>query len=81
MNQADRRAKDGQSHNRLGYAAMQFPLSRRSTLTLCLGGAALAALLGGFAYFDRAAGVPTHYVSHQLCSAVFVGGLDPQPVE
>jgi hypothetical protein len=57
---------------------MQFPLSRWSTLTLCLGGAALAALLGGFAYFDRAAGVPTHYVSHQLCSAVFVGGLDPQ---
>jgi CubicO group peptidase (beta-lactamase class C family) len=26
---------------------------------------------------SRVAGVPVHFVSHQLCSAVFVGGLDP----
>lgn len=25
----------------------------------------------------RAAGVPAHFASHQLCSAVFVAGLDP----
>jgi hypothetical protein len=31
----------------------------------------------GCGALDRAAGVPTHYVSHQMCSAVFVGGLDP----
>jgi CubicO group peptidase (beta-lactamase class C family) len=39
--------------------------------------AALIASLGGCSSFERAAGVPTHYLSHQLCSAVFVGGLDP----
>jgi CubicO group peptidase (beta-lactamase class C family) len=34
-------------------------------------------MLAGCGNLDRAAGVPTHYVSHQMCSAVFVGGLDP----
>src|SRR6516162_11174529 len=38
---------------------------------------AAAATLAGCGDLDRAAGVPTHYVSHQMCSAVFVGGLDP----
>ena len=38
---------------------------------------AAAATLAGCGALDRAAGVPTHYVSHQMCSAVFVGGLDP----
>ena len=38
---------------------------------------AAAAILTGCGDLDRAAGVPTHYVSHQMCSAVFVGGLDP----
>jgi hypothetical protein len=36
-----------------------------------------AAMLAGCGGLDRAAGVSTHYVSHQMCSAVFVGGLDP----
>jgi CubicO group peptidase (beta-lactamase class C family) len=39
---------------------------------------AAAAILAGCGELDRAAGVPTHYVSHQMCSAVFVGGLDPE---
>jgi CubicO group peptidase (beta-lactamase class C family) len=39
--------------------------------------AGLIASLGGCSSPERAAGVPTHYVSHQLCSAAFVGGLDP----
>jgi hypothetical protein len=34
---------------------------------------AAAASLAGCGPLDRAAGVPTHYVSHQMCSAVFVG--------
>ena len=38
---------------------------------------AAAAMLAGCGDLDRAASVPTHYVSHQMCSAVFVGGLDP----
>jgi hypothetical protein len=38
---------------------------------------AAALILAGCGDVDRAAGVPTHYVSHQMCSAVFVGGLDP----
>jgi hypothetical protein len=38
---------------------------------------AAAAMLAGCSDLDRAAGVPAHYVSHQMCSAVFVGGLDP----
>jgi hypothetical protein len=37
---------------------------------------AAAAMLAGWSDLDRAAGVPAHYVSHQMCSAVFVGGLD-----
>jgi CubicO group peptidase (beta-lactamase class C family) len=45
-----------------------------STLA-CLGSAA-AALMGRVA-LARAVGVPVHYASHQLCSAAFVGGLDP----
>jgi hypothetical protein len=36
-----------------------------------------AAMLAGCSDLDRAAGVPAHYVSHQMCSAVFVGRLDP----
>lgn len=51
---------------------------RPSTLrlaTLCLSPA--AALLGGCDSLNRAAGVPVHFASHQLCSAVFVAGLDP----
>jgi hypothetical protein len=38
---------------------------------------AAAATLAGCSPLDRAVGVPTHYASHQMCSAVFVGGLDP----
>jgi CubicO group peptidase (beta-lactamase class C family) len=38
---------------------------------------AAAAMLAGCGGLERAAGVPAHYVSHQMCSAVFVGGLDP----
>jgi CubicO group peptidase (beta-lactamase class C family) len=36
-----------------------------------------AAILASCSALDRAANVPAHYVSHQMCSAVFVGGLDP----
>lgn len=46
------------------------------TLALTIGCLVLAAvLLGG--WFSRVAGVPAHFTSHQLCSAVFVGGLEP----
>jgi CubicO group peptidase (beta-lactamase class C family) len=48
----------------------------RLALTFTGVGAATAALglcCGGAA---RVAGVPIHFASHQLCSAVFVGGLD-----
>ncbi|MBR0873105.1 serine hydrolase [Bradyrhizobium tropiciagri] len=45
-----------------------------STLA-CLGSAA-AAFIGRDA-LARAAGVPVHFASHQLCSATFVAGLDP----
>jgi CubicO group peptidase (beta-lactamase class C family) len=38
---------------------------------------AAVATLAGRGALDRAASVPVHYVSHQMCSAVFVGGLDP----
>ena len=38
---------------------------------------AAAATLAGCDALNRAADVPTHYVSHLMCSAVFVGGLDP----
>lgn len=37
-----------------------------------------AALSASCSSLDRALGVPVHYTSHQLCSAVFVGGLDPE---
>jgi hypothetical protein len=33
--------------------------------------------LSGCDRLDRAAGVPVYYASHQLCSAIFVAGLDP----
>jgi CubicO group peptidase (beta-lactamase class C family) len=48
----------------------------RLGLTLTGIGAAAAALVSceGPA---RVAGVPVHFTSHQLCSATFVGGLDP----
>ena len=36
-----------------------------------------AAILASCSALDRAASVPAHYVSHLMCSAVFVGGLDP----
>jgi CubicO group peptidase (beta-lactamase class C family) len=36
-----------------------------------------AATLAGCGALERATSVPAHYVSHQMCSAVFVGGLDP----
>ena len=39
---------------------------------------AVAAALSGCESIDRAAHVATGYVSHQLCSAAFVSGLDPQ---
>src|SRR5262245_27957741 len=39
-------------------------------------GAATVALLGCNCP-GRVAGVPVHFTSHQLCSAAFVGGLDP----
>jgi CubicO group peptidase (beta-lactamase class C family) len=42
-----------------------------------VGGGLAAVLLGGGEGLSRAAGVPVHFTSHQLCSAVFVGGLDP----
>jgi Beta-lactamase len=48
---------------------------RLASTLACLGSAA-AALLGRVA-LTRVVGVPVHYASHQLCSAVFVGGLDP----
>ena len=46
---------------------------------ICAGCAmiAAAAILAGCSDLDRAAVVPAHYVSHQMCSAVFVGALDP----
>jgi CubicO group peptidase (beta-lactamase class C family) len=49
--------------------------------TMCLRSScaviAAAVTLVGCETLQRAASVPTHYVSHQMCSAVFVGGLDP----
>ncbi|WP_315838428.1 serine hydrolase [Bradyrhizobium prioriisuperbiae] len=48
------------------------------TLAFIICGFALAAVLFGIRYrLDRVVGVPVHFASHQLCSAVFVGGLDP----
>jgi CubicO group peptidase (beta-lactamase class C family) len=50
---------------------------RTSTLRLGALFLAPAVLLGGCDSLNRAAGVPAHFTSHQLCSAVFIGGLDP----
>jgi CubicO group peptidase (beta-lactamase class C family) len=44
--------------------------------TLAWLGSAAAALVGREA-LARVAGVPVHFASHQLCSATFVGGLEP----
>jgi CubicO group peptidase (beta-lactamase class C family) len=54
-------------------------LRRTSRVALILAGFGLTAvLLGGRDYLIRVAGVPVHFTSHQLCSAVFVGGLAPE---
>jgi CubicO group peptidase (beta-lactamase class C family) len=50
----------------------------RLALTLTSIGAATAALGLGCGGAARVAGVPVHFASHQLCSAVFVGGLDAE---
>jgi len=42
---------------------MNFVTPRRASLRFCA---------------SRVAGVPAHFASHQLCSAVFVAGLDPE---
>jgi CubicO group peptidase (beta-lactamase class C family) len=47
------------------------------TSALVIGGIGLAAVLFGIYGLSRVAGVPANFASHQLCSAVFVGGLDP----
>lgn len=39
---------------------------------------AVPAALGGCTGLDRAAGVAAGFVSHQLCSATFVSGLEPE---
>ena len=44
-------------------------------MTLACMGSATAALAGRYSV-SRVAGVPIHFASHQLCSAVFVAGLD-----
>ena len=51
------------------------PASRMALIVGCCGLA--AALLGSWFDLGRVAGVPAHFASHQLCSAVFVAGLDP----
>jgi CubicO group peptidase (beta-lactamase class C family) len=50
--------------------------SSRVIYVLCIGATALL-LLGGCDRISRVSGVPANFASHQLCSAVFVGGLDP----
>jgi CubicO group peptidase (beta-lactamase class C family) len=47
-----------------------------SLIALAVGCLGLAAFLFRD-WFSRVAGVPAHYASHQLCSAVFVARLDP----
>jgi CubicO group peptidase (beta-lactamase class C family) len=57
----------------------RFPGTRRTgsplVHILCIGMAAV--LLDGCDRVSRVSGVPANFASHQLCSAVFVGGLDP----
>ncbi len=50
---------------------------RSPILVRLLSLAALASLVGCDSV-DRAVAVPTAYVSHQLCSAVFIAGLEPE---
>jgi len=53
-------------------------LRTTSFVALTVGCFGLAAvLLRGWFGLGRVVGVPAHFTSHQLCSAVFVGGLDP----
>ncbi len=48
------------------------------TLVFIVGCLGLAAVVFGIGYgLSRVAGVPAHFASHQLCSAVFIGGLEP----
>ena len=47
-------------------------------LAALAGGASVLALVIFSAPLDRALMVPTHLVSHQLCSAVFDAGLEPE---
>jgi CubicO group peptidase (beta-lactamase class C family) len=49
--------------------------SSRLVYVLCIGMAAV--LLDGCDSVSRVSGVPANFASHQLCSAVFVGGLEP----
>src|SRR5262245_8086372 len=49
--------------------------SRLVLSILCIGMAAV--LLGSCDTVRRVASVPANFTSHHLCSAVFVGGLDP----
>ncbi|MCW5831360.1 MAG: serine hydrolase [Labilithrix sp.] len=46
---------------------------QKTALSLCI---VLAATLYGCSSVSRAAHVPTHFTTHQLCSAAFVAGLD-----
>jgi CubicO group peptidase (beta-lactamase class C family) len=49
---------------------------RKLASTLACVGSTAAAFAGRDAV-ARVMGVPVHFASHQLCSAIFVGGLDP----
>jgi CubicO group peptidase (beta-lactamase class C family) len=53
---------------------MHLPIRRLSPYVTII----VTATLTGCGAIERATRVPAHYVSHQMCSAVFVGGLDPQ---
>lgn len=50
-------------------------LRHKAALALCV---LAAAALSGCHSLGRAANVPTHFTSHQLCSATFVAGLEPE---
>src|SRR5713226_7351064 len=56
------------------------PFMHRSISFLLLGSAPilLSGLLSGCGSLDRAAGVATGFVSHQLCSAAFVSQVEPE---